>query len=151
MKISIIEKLQNINSVSKNFYKIPRLYVGVGEYMLSSVEKNFQLSGRPEKWKRLSPATLKKRTSGKSRRIRRSINGNKILIQSARLKNSISYTPTRTKVFIGTNILYAAIHQFGGYAGRGRKVYIPARPYLLIQNEDRQWIFNLFQREIFEK
>ena len=31
---------------------------------------------------------------------------------------------------IGSNKEYAAIHQFGGMAGRGRKVEIPARPYL---------------------
>lgn len=33
---------------------------------------------------------------------------------------------------IGANTPYAAIHQFGGQAGRGRKTTIPARPYLPI-------------------
>ena len=31
---------------------------------------------------------------------------------------------------------YAAIHQFGGKAGRGRKVSITARPYMVFQDED---------------
>ena len=31
---------------------------------------------------------------------------------------------------------YAAIQNFGGKAGRGRKVSIPARPFLVIQDED---------------
>lgn len=31
---------------------------------------------------------------------------------------------------VGTNKVYAAIHQFGGNAGRKKKVKIPARPYL---------------------
>jgi phage gpG-like protein len=41
-------------------------------------------------------------------------------------------------VSIGSDLPYAAIHEFGGYAGRrgpfkkknGRRAYIPARPYL---------------------
>ncbi|MDK4671286.1 phage virion morphogenesis protein, partial [Kingella kingae] len=33
---------------------------------------------------------------------------------------------------IGSNKPYAAIHHIGGQAGRGRKVHIPARPYLPI-------------------
>lgn len=28
------------------------------------------------------------------------------------------------------------IHKLGGYAGRGRRTYIPARPFLTIANED---------------
>jgi phage virion morphogenesis protein len=31
---------------------------------------------------------------------------------------------------------YARIHQLGGMAGRGRKVKIPARPYLVFRPED---------------
>lgn len=31
---------------------------------------------------------------------------------------------------VGSNEKYAAIHEFGGMAGRGRQVPIPARPYL---------------------
>jgi phage gpG-like protein len=33
---------------------------------------------------------------------------------------------------VGGHIPYAAIHQFGGMAGRGKKVKIPARPYLAV-------------------
>ncbi len=31
---------------------------------------------------------------------------------------------------VGPNKVYAAIHEFGGMAGRGKKVKIPARPYV---------------------
>ncbi|MDK4527295.1 phage virion morphogenesis protein, partial [Kingella kingae] len=34
--------------------------------------------------------------------------------------------------------VYAAIHNFGGMAGRNRKVRIPARPFLVLTNEDKQ-------------
>ena len=35
-----------------------------------------------------------------------------------------------------TNKIYGAIHQLGGMAGRGHRTKIPARPYLVIQDED---------------
>ena len=39
---------------------------------------------------------------------------------------------------VGTNIIYAAIHNFGGQAGRNRKVTIPQREFLVLTNEDEQ-------------
>ena len=34
------------------------------------------------------------------------------------------------KGVVGSNLVYARIHELGGLAGRGRKVKIPMRPYL---------------------
>jgi len=51
--------------------------------------------------------------------------------------NSVSWKATARSVEVGTNKVYAAIHQFGGEAGRkSKRVTIPARPYLLVQDED---------------
>lgn len=36
---------------------------------------------------------------------------------------------------VGSGKEYAAIHQLGGEAGRGRKVHIPARPFLPFTGE----------------
>ena len=60
-----------------------------------------------------------------------------ILFQEGYLRKSIHHQSTQTDVLIGTSSIknvgkYAAIHQFGGPAGRGRKVIIPARPYLAV-------------------
>jgi phage virion morphogenesis protein len=52
------------------------------------------------------------------------------LILSGRLRASITWKATQREVEVGTNVVYAAIHQLGGKAGRGRVVSIPARPYL---------------------
>ena len=56
----------------------------------------------------------------------------KILYLTGALRSDIHYQTNDTSVTIGTSgrIPYAGIHQFGGMAGRGRKVRIPARPYL---------------------
>ena len=37
---------------------------------------------------------------------------------------------------IGSNLVYAAIHQLGGNAGRNKKITIFARPYLKLTNND---------------
>lgn len=56
--------------------------------------------------------------------------GNKPLVRTGALMRSIDYTVSRRKMTIGSSLEYAAIHQFGGNAGRGGKSKIPARPYL---------------------
>lgn len=40
-----------------------------------------------------------------------------------------------TSVTVGNSMIYAAIQQFGGQAGRGRKVRIPARPFLPVRSD----------------
>ncbi|WP_448377770.1 phage virion morphogenesis protein, partial [Fervidobacterium sp.] len=64
--------------------------------------------------------------------------GAKPLFNKGRFRNSIAWTVRGDTIIIGTNVVYARIHQYGGYAGRGRKVRIPARPYLGITEEDRR-------------
>ena len=43
---------------------------------------------------------------------------------------------------IGSNKVYAAIHQLGGQAGKNKKVTIPARPYLQLSNDSLNEILN---------
>ncbi|VEH67135.1 Mu-like prophage protein gpG [Rodentibacter pneumotropicus] len=50
--------------------------------------------------------------------------------------NSITSEYTNDTALVGTNEPYAAIHQFGGKAGRGRSVTIPARPFLVLTPQD---------------
>jgi phage virion morphogenesis protein len=109
-------KLKNMTPVMKT----------IGQVVRTSIQKNFELGGRPEGWIRLSPATVAKKRKG----------GGRILVDSARLKNSIKVQASSDKVVVGTSVIYAAIHHFGGMAGRGKKVKIPARPYMLVQDED---------------
>ncbi|HDH51237.1 MAG TPA: phage virion morphogenesis protein [Nitrospirae bacterium] len=111
----------------------------IGDIGISSIEKNIEAGGRyssPEswrgggkKWKPLAPATIKARS-------KRGTWPGKILQESGELMASISKAVTNDSVRIGSNKVQAAIMQFGGKAGRGRKVTIPARPYLVFQPED---------------
>ncbi len=47
-------------------------------------------------------------------------------IDTARLKNSIAYRADKDSVAIGTNVIYARIHQLGGMAGSRTKVPLPS-------------------------
>lgn len=103
---------------------------------------NFEKQGSPA-WQRLSRATLEgrvltnaKRKGGtlKDGRVSRGAAVDaKILQDTGALKNSIHPSHTANSATVSSDKKYAAIHQFGGKAGRGGKVDIPARPYLPIQ------------------
>jgi phage virion morphogenesis protein len=116
----------------------------VGQIVRNSVIKNFMQGGRPEKWKPLAEATIlggiRKKDFTKKGRLRepvsRRLRGDKVLIDTARLMNSITSKAFADHAEVGTNVIYSAIHQFGGKAGRGKKVTIPARPFLMVQDED---------------
>lgn len=56
--------------------------------------------------------------------------GGKTLVKDEFLRNSIVSRSGPNQVEVGTNIIYARIHQFGGQAGRGGSVTLPARPFL---------------------
>lgn len=58
-------------------------------------------------------------------------------------------SPGEYRLTFGTRVPYAAIHEFGGMAGRGHKVHIPGRPYLgpALQDETPT-IVNLFDQKL---
>jgi len=90
-------------------------------YMKSSVLKNFEAQGRPERWKPLSPeyAEWKARHGYSS----------KILIRKHRLMQSISARSGTNYARIFTGVDYGIYHQLGTKK-------MPARPFLVIQDED---------------
>lgn len=111
----------------------------IAQAMHKVTEDNFAAEGRP-KWKPLSEVTKHRRLGGKkaykkngaltAAAQRRQDAGFRILQHTGQLASSISTDYDSTSAVVGSNLMYAAIHQFGGMAGRGRKVAIPARPYL---------------------
>ena len=112
-----------------------------GVALVTSVHENFTSQGRPDKWPDLAPATLENKKKKKK--------GTKILItrgMAGDLMDSIHYDAEPDKVRVGTDKIYGAIHQFGGKAGRGKKVTIPQREYLLVQDEDWSVIRDAFLR-----
>ena len=103
--------------------------------------------------------------------IRASEKGGLTLTMTGQLKSSINARATEEGAEVGTNLVYAATHQFGAsgrviraknkpylafeYHGRTiRKkqvtVNIPARPFLGISDEDRQEIKSLIEEALSE-
>ena len=63
--------------------------------------------------------------------------GGKPLVDHGILRGSITHQAHPGSVDVGTNLVYAAIHQFGGEAGRkSHRVTIDARPYLGLSPDD---------------
>lgn len=121
---------------------------GIGFYLESSTIERFGTETAPDgsKW---TP----------SRRAREQ--GGKTLTDRALLKDSIDYRHSATDVEVGTNLIYARIHQMGGTirpkngdyltfalpGGLGfrrvSEVIMPARPFLGISADDEEEILAL--------
>lgn len=101
----------------------------------------------------------------------RTIRGGQTLVRTAALKNSVNTRANAQGAEVGTNLIYAATHQFGaaGRTIRARKkpflkfqiggrwirkkqvtVNIPARPFLGISDSDRQNIREIVDGAITE-
>lgn len=118
-----------INTIAKRCGNaLPAMQI-IGETVHASVVENFQSGGRPSGWQVLSPVTLAQKKGG-SILIGKGFGGG--------LMGSIHYEAENNAVMIGTDKVYGAIQNFGGQAGRGHKVTIPAREFMLVQDED--WI-----------
>ncbi|WP_175845147.1 phage virion morphogenesis protein [Burkholderia arboris] len=76
----------------------------IAPLMHEAVDDNFAQGGRP-KWLGLSPKTIKRRKDGGT---------GTILNDKGRLVGSITDAWDATSARVGTNVVYAAIHQFGG-------------------------------------
>lgn len=64
--------------------------------------------------------------------------GRPILRDTVRLYQSLTYAVDRNQVEVGSNVVYARIHQLGGETGRGHAAKIPARPYLGMSKADER-------------
>ncbi|MDP8171542.1 phage virion morphogenesis protein [Pasteurella skyensis] len=98
----------------------------VANTMEKAVLENFEKEGRPS-W-----LPIKHRQG-------------KVLNDTGNLKNSITAVFDNDSATVGTNLEYAAIHQFGGMAGRGKKVKIPARPFLSLTPQDEDDVIDDIQ------
>jgi phage virion morphogenesis protein len=93
----------------------------IGASMLVSVRRTFREQGSPDgSWAPLSPNTIK-------RDPKRYGAGHKLLIGSGRLLNSITFAAFTGGVTIGTNVIYARVHQYGSADRSGAAIGPQAR------------------------
>jgi len=145
----------------------------IAALVLASVQRNFEVGGRPSKWAALKPSTLKKRKSG----------GGPLVVNgfAGGLLGSIHSETTATTATVGTDKVYAAVHQFGakkgsfgmGLAGSASRTGvmgslergggwnlssqrplpwgdIPARPFIVLQEADRGGILDVLAQHVLK-
>ena len=123
--LEIAQKTSNLRPLMKNIAGI----------MADSTEENFKEEGRP-KWKDLSEKT-------KTARKKTGHYPGQILQVSGQLALSVTTQYDETSAIIGSNKVYAAIHQLGGQAGKNKKTTIPARPYLSLTDDNFNEIISI--------
>lgn len=126
----------------------------VGELIRADIGERFSEQRGPDgaPWKPLTMAAIVSRarrhaSAGYAKRraktLARFASGAKALLDTGALRNSIAVSGvTDAEVTVGTNLAYAAIHHFGGKAGRGKKVTIPARPFMGVSTRGRSMILD---------
>jgi phage virion morphogenesis protein len=95
----------------------------IGEYLIESTEQRFvdQIDPGGNPWKPLSPKTRK----------RKKRNADLILVLNQYLSSTLTYQASNDQLEFGSNLIYAATHQFGDDERN-----IPERPFLGISAAD---------------
>lgn len=110
------------------------LMAGIAAEMLLLTESAFEREGvvGGSRWKPLALSTIAQRER------KGQWPGKKLQRSPAGLAASVQPFHSGHQAGLTVSQPYAAIHQFGGKAGRGRKVIIPARPYLPVQGSSNR-------------
>jgi phage virion morphogenesis protein len=113
---AIRQRLRDLDRASNNLTPAMK---NIGEHMVQSTEVNFNSESGPDgqKWQDVTPARRAKKKHSK------------ILTETGHLRGSINYRANRKGVAVGTNVPYAAAHQFG-FAGA---VQVPQHNRLIKQ------------------
>jgi len=116
----------------------------IGSSQVTEVQWRFEQAQGPDgiAWKSLADITREARE-------KKGATKPQILRDTNNLYDSVTYKVLPGEATqIGTNKAYARIHQFGGLAGRGLKVEIPARPYLGLSESGRQEVLAILRDHI---
>lgn len=170
LKINTSEILQLTNRLRQlgDFSK-PLNQCGI--MMMRSIDKNFRDQGRPIKWKPLSPLTIELRRKGRRKRFAGQLmilvdtgRLRNSLIRKGSPGNI--YKLHANSLQLGTNVEYAWLMQMGGRIihrpprhirtektkkkklyvksiRRAKKIIIPPRPFLVVQEEDKKMIVRI--------
>lgn len=152
VEIDSKEALDALRQASKQIGNTRLLMENLGEALLNTTLERMDNEEAPDgqKWQRLNSAYASSKRS------------NKILQEqgmASGLKGSLHYAISGNELRLGSDKIYAAIHQFGGEIKpvngdyltfkmgggfiKARKVTIPARPYLGVGPNEEQAIINV--------
>ncbi len=110
-----------LSMLSQRMRHLAPIHREIGNMILNTVEESFDNEASP-----FGSAWIpSKKKSGKT------------LTDTGRLSSSFVVAADDEGVTVGTNVVYAAIHHFGGRAGRKKSAKIPARPFLPVDESGR--------------
>ncbi|WP_375591040.1 phage virion morphogenesis protein [Hoeflea alexandrii] len=146
MQIRDAEVRRGFRQLERRMVNTTPVMAAIGTGLVGSTHMRFVTQTDPEgqAWAALNSAYA----AGKR--------NSRILTESGRLRDSINARPGNDEVLVGTNVIYAGIHQFGGtivpksathlwfrIGGslvKADKVTLPARPFLGISSDDEAMI-----------
>ena len=157
IEVTDSEVRSSLKAVAERVDNLGPCFKEIGEDVTARATQRFATSSGPDglPWKTNAAATINAYIAGKNGFGKRGINkkgqglamSKKPLIATRGLSRSMRYQIINDGqgVEIGTNRFAdripggAAIHQFGGQAGRGKKTTIPARPFLPIKQNGEMY------------
>lgn len=130
---SMAEMSEALDRLANHCRNIAPALKEIGEMLKRSTDERFDRQVAPDgtPWADIDGETMiaKRGTPGEG----------KILTHTTRLRRSINYQVVGDGLLVGTNVLYAAIHQLGGETGsRGRRFEMIARPFLGLSADDKE-------------
>lgn len=107
----------------------------IGSSLEASTQQRFldEVSPEGEDWQEHAESTQERRGAGAEK-----------LQLDRHLFDDIGSKVSGATLNVGVNRIYGRIQHLGGFAGRGRKVEIPARPYLGVSADDEREIHSIF-------
>ena len=131
VKIKGLDKFnRDFKRHAKNISKGSPVFNEIGELWARDVKKIFDIGGDP-KWKPSGRASAGGTVKAGKRKGQ--MKKGKTLIRHSHLKNSIMPRVEGNKIILGTNKVYAAIHNYGGKTGRGHKVTMTKREFMMLR------------------
>ena len=128
----------------------------MGEYLIQATKERFPEGVSPDgrAWMPKSQATVEAYRSREAKSRNASIDFRPLFGPSGRLSNEIQYQVGPASVEWGSNLIYAAVQQFGaskgafGTARNGTSIpwgTIPARPFIGVSDEDETALVDLIE------
>lgn len=139
--IGLSETTKRLASLGTGMSNMQPIMAEIGNMVANTADESFENQKTPwgEAWTPNAQSTVdeyvRKKGKGLSGKKRSALAADKqILIVEGQLRSSITHEADDTSVTVTAGKVYAAIHQFGGEAGRGKSVTLPARPYMPIKD-----------------
>ncbi len=139
-----------LQALSKRVSNMQPILKAIGEDIMERTKQRFGTSTGPDglRWQGNSIATIQAmlasararkggvlKNGNLSKKVQTGLAGKKLLVDSGSLARQFHVSANANSVTVGNSMIYAAIHQFGGKAGKGKKVTIPARPFLPVKSD----------------